>query len=324
MQFARWRCLFAAGSVVVALATVTSAADQGRDPFASAPEFRLAAADEKPADAKPEDKPATETTTETTEVVNEDDLTLKQSFDAYIALEDGQPGRPGEIELNYSTGWQTRDRASDPWLMAPEIAWTPKQLPNTRLSLAVPLELLNGRVDGNADIYLRWLQRWIQEKPDCWYPTFSTINELRVPSGYGSEGVDWTLTGVLAKEIGPGTAYFNMFLRTANGENDLDSIAQSAGFLGNRGYDATNRRHFQWGFRTGYKWRITECFAIIADYTHQSNQVYGSRNQHIGEVAAEWRITDKLTLGPGLFHSFDGQGKNTNFGMGVKLHYAIN
>jgi len=285
---------------------------------------------ERPYSTSPERSHATPTersrTTEVVEESSEDEMTEKQSFDSYSQLEDGQPGQPGEIELELNTGWQTQSGESDPWLLTPEIEWTPKCLPNTQFGVAVPLELLNGGVDGNGDLNVFWLQRWVQESPCHWWPTFSTLNELRVPSGYHSEGVDWTLTGILAKEVGPGTAYVNAFLRSANGENNIESGGNNGAFsdaLFGTGDEGEDRRHFQWGFRFGYKWRITDCFAVITDYIHQSNDLYGHHNQNIGEVSAEWKVTDKLSIGPGVLFTLDGQEENVNFGAGVKIHYSF-
>jgi short-subunit dehydrogenase len=88
--------------------------------------------------------------------------------------------------------------------------------------IATPLVLGNGGYEGNGDVELEWIQRWIAEEPCHWWPTFSTVNLIRFPTGYHSAKVDWTLTGVLAKNVGPGTAYMNAWLKTANGDNNLE------------------------------------------------------------------------------------------------------
>ncbi len=253
----------------------------------------------------------------------EDEMEDRQSFNTYTSLEDGQPGQPGELQINHFTGWSTRSGESDAWLMRPEIEYTfnHELLRNTKVGLDVPLEMLNGGVDGNGDIEFHWIQRWIAEDPSGWWPTFSTINELRVPSGYHSSGVDWTLTFVMAKELGPGTAYLNAFFESANGRNNLEEADSWWDQV--RGEEGDDLRNFQWGFRFGYKWRITDTFAIIADYVLETSELRGEADQHTGEVSAEWRINDKLSLGPGVMFTWDGSDNHQNFGAGVTVHYSF-
>ncbi len=297
--------------------------------FDQIPQVRLVAAQEGDQPGTAQTTPAAESaesaeSAEGCEVTSDECMRRRQSFDTISFLQDGQPGRPGQIELNFFSAWQTQSRRSDLASIAPEIKWTPSFLPNTEFGLGLPIGLFNGRIDGNADIYLSWLQRWVQESEGEWWPTFSTLNELRIPNGYGSEGLDWTLTGILAKELGPGTAYMNAFLRSANGQNDWErGLSWADALYSSRDY-SDDRRHFQWGFRWGYKWRITDCFALIGDYVLQSNPLRGWHNQHIGEVSAEWRLSNQLTIGPGIMYTLDGSAQTPNFGAGVKLHYAFN
>lgn len=249
-----------------------------------------------------------------------------QSFNTYISLEDGQPGQRGEWQINYFNGWQTRSGASDPWLMVTELEYSPRcpgnwLLQNAKFGLDVPLELGNGGVDGNGDINLKWKQRLVEEKEPCGpVPTITIENELRVPSGYHSSGVDWTLQGVVAKECGPGTAVLNAFLKSANGHNNLEG-ARSWWDLCRQG-DDDELRHFQWGFRAGYKWRINEKFALLADFINQSSELCGNHNENIGEVAAEWRVNDHITIGPGILFGLDGGQETPHFGAGVLVHVS--
>jgi len=286
--------------------------------FDRVPDVRLAAADK-------EEKEMTGSERETTEVKKSsaaDEMEDIQSFNTYTSLEDGQPGQPGELQINYFNGWETTSGESDPWLMKTEIEYTFKQelLRNTKLGLAVPLELGNGGVDGNGDIEFAWKQRWIAEEEGNWWPTFSTINEIRIPSGYHSEKVDWTLTGVLAKNIGPGTAYVNAWLKSANGSNNLEdeSTFWDQLWCEEKGEDL---RNFQWGFRFGYKWRLSENFAIIPAYIMESSELRGGHNQNRGEISAEWRVNEQLSIGPGILFGLDGGDETPHFGAGITLHY---
>jgi len=235
-----------------------------------------------------------------------DTLREQQSIDAYTSLEDGQPGEPGHFELEFDVGWETISGEHDPVSFAPQLVYTldgSEFLRNTQLILAVPMEFGLGGVDGNADIEFGWQQRWVQE--DGWIPTFATLAEIRVPSGYHSSGVDGTFTGIVAKELGPGTMFLNAFVKTANGNNVEDL------------------RHFQWGFRTGYKWRLRDDFALITDYVNQSSEEDGHANLNLLEVSGEWRVNEQLTVSPGIVVGLDDNEETPNFGAGIHMTWSF-
>ena len=62
----------------------------------------------------------------------------------------------------------------------------------------------------------------------------------------------------------------------------------------------------------------------IPAYVHESSELRGDHNLNIGEVSAEWRVTDKLTIGPGIMFGLDGAEETPHFGAGVTLHYEWN
>jgi hypothetical protein len=247
-------------------------------------------------------------TTESEEVtmesrrLGEDDVTARQSVDAYNSLEDGQPGDPGSFELQLETGWQTTSGEHDPFFWLMELQYNPdgnEFLRNSQFTLGVPVELGLGTVDGNGDMDLGWQQRWVKETGDM--PTIATLAEMRFPTGYHSNGIDGTLTGIVAKDMGPGTTYFNAFGKSANG-NNIEDV-----------------RHFRWGFRTGYKWRINECFALIGDYVHQSSEEEGHANSNILELSSEWHVNEHITIGPGISIGLDDNEETPNFGAGARM-----
>jgi hypothetical protein len=249
-----------------------------------------------------------------TEQITEDELTEHQSVDTFVSLEDGQPGKPGEFEVEMKWGWEMISTRKGPLKEHPhntfgfegEIEYTLQGnefLNNTQLQLAVPLELGNGRVDGNGDIILGWQQRWVKEADMV--PTLATLAQIRVPSGDQSSGVDGTLTAIIAKELGPGTAFFNAFGKSANGNNFEDV------------------RYFQWGFRAGYKWRLSDQFAIVGDYAYQSSEERGHGDLNILEFGGEYRVTDNLTIGPGLQIGLDDNEETPDVGAGIQLKYSF-
>jgi hypothetical protein len=234
--------------------------------------------------------------------LTEDAVSARQSVDAYNTLEDGQPGNPGSFELQLEAGWKTTSGEHDPVTWLTELQYNGEGnefLENSQFILGVPVEMGLGGVDGNADATLGWQQRWIED--DGSMPTFATLAEIRFPTGYQSAGVDGTLTGIIAKDLGPGTTYFNAYARTANGNNIEDL------------------RHFQWGFRVGYKWRINDTFAVIGDYAHQSSEARGHANSNTLELSSEWHINEYMTVGPGIVIGLDDNEETPNFGAGVRM-----
>ena len=236
----------------------------------------------------------------------EDAVAERQSVDAFNSLEDGQPGVPGGFELEADFGWQTTSGEHDAFSLTPELELTLdgcEFLRNTQLILGVPLDFGLGRVEGNGDVEFGWQQRWVAE--EGLMPTLATLAEVRLPSGYHSAGVDGTLTGIVAKDCGPGTLYFNAFAKTANGDNVEDL------------------RHFQWGLRAGYKWRITDELALIADYLHEVSEQETHGDVNLLEVSGEWHVTKDLTIGPGIFVGLDDNEETPNLGAGVHLTWSF-
>lgn len=236
----------------------------------------------------------------------EDEVTMRQSMDAYMSLEDGQPSAPGTWELELNLGWLTTSGESDVGILVPEIEYTPDGsdfLRNMQLGLAFPFEVGDGGIDGNGDAEIAWQQRWVAD--DGTMPTLATIFSMRAPSGYQSSGVDGTFTGILAKDCGPGTFFLNGWVTTANG-NNVDDI-----------------RHFQWGGRVAYLWRFAEGAALTVDYVNQTSEEDGESNMNLVEVGAQFKVNENLTLGPGILVGVDGKESTPNFGAGIRFTFSF-
>ena len=289
-----------AGALTLLLPVSTSIAqDSARLANRSRPNYRFL--QDKPVNggAAQEEEPASFE-------LDADRITELQSIDTFNSLEDGQPGDPGHFELQFDFGWQTTSNQDDPVTFTPELKYTPDGsdfLRNMKLTLNAPMVYGLGGVDGNADVTLGWQQRWVVE--NGLMPTLATLAEVRLPSGYRSSGVDGTLTGIVAKEAGPGTIYLNAFAASVNGDNIEDL------------------RHFQWGMRTGYRWRVDEKIALIADYVYQSSEQTGHSDVHLFEVSGEWHINDNLVIGPGIVVGLDHNDEAPNFGAGFRLTWAF-
>jgi len=236
----------------------------------------------------------------------QDDVAARQSMDSFTSLEDGQPSAPGLMELQLDFGWSTISDESDSGLLDTQLKYTPDGsdfLRNMKLSVTVPLELGNARIDGNGDSEFAWQQRWVAEHDDT--PTFATILSMRAPTGDRSSGFDGTFVGIVAKDWGPGTFFFNGWVKSANGNN------------------IENRRDFQWGGRFAYLWHFAEDAALTIDYVNQTSEVHGESNINLLELGAQFEINDRLTVGPGVFVSLDGKDSTPNFGGGIRVTYGF-
>lgn len=243
-----------------------------------------------------------------------DSVALAQEADTFTSLEDGQPAGPGDWEMQLQGGWGTwsNTHRHDPALLEPGLKYTPHRygqagaqfLENMQLRMRMPFALGTGEVAQNGDLDFGWQQRWIKEC-SIW-PTVSTLAEIRMPTRHHSSGVDGTFTGILAKAIGPGTAYANGWARTANGD-DIDDV-----------------RHFQWGVRGGYKLPLADWAALLAVYSHSSSMVKGCGNSNMLELGASFRTEHRLAFGPGVFMGLDDNGETPNFGVGFRLIYLFN
>lgn len=241
-----------------------------------------------------------------------DAVALRQEVDTFGSLEDGQPAGPGDWEMQLESGWQTLSRRTDPMLLRPALKYTPHRygdfgaafLENMQLRLIMPFELGNGRVEPNGDLQFGWQQRWVAEHDGI--PSVSTLGEIRMPTGPNSNGADGTLTAIVAKNVGPGTVLLNAWARTAAGDNLPDL------------------QPFQWGFRAGYKWQITERFATVATYVHQNAPERGEHNINLLELGAQWRTKHHLSFGPGVWVGLDGGRYTSNFGAGLRFIYLFN
>lgn len=266
----------------------------------------------------------------------DDDVAGRQAVDAFISIEDGQPGGPGEWELAIEFGWEKARHVrepeeegsvsyrmeTEPTMPRPieteeteaededrnayeaeyELKYTGKGShfrENMKLSLTQGAELGKGLIDGNGDAELNWQQRWATESGRR--PTLATLLTLRLPTGLGATGVDLTLTGILDKDLGPGTFYFSAWGTLADDER-------------NEGI-----REFQWGAQAGYKWRVLDRFALYANYVYKSSEDRGGDKSNILELAAQYEVNERLILGPGILIGLDDHDETPEFGAGLKM-----
>lgn len=235
----------------------------------------------------------------------DDEVAEGQSVDAFISIEDAQPGDPGSWELAVDFGWQeVRGEMSDEELFegAFELKYTGAGshfLENMKLSLVQGTELGNGKVEGNGDVELNWQQRWLAESKNR--PTFGTLVSVRLPTGRGSSGADMTLTGILDKDAGPGVVYVSAW-----GTVPIDVDDEAV-------------RDFIWGANFGYKWSVAERFALYGNYVFEISEEHGGKESNIIEFAAQYEVNEHLVLGPGILLGLDDHDETPKFGAGIRL-----
>ncbi|HOB73041.1 MAG TPA: hypothetical protein PKG54_00820 [Phycisphaerae bacterium] len=314
------------GLATLALATLTYAQ------YTSAPRIQLAQ-DQPAATSNGAAPKASETRTEKPGTVQQDIVTetivetARENWAIVgpIRLRSADPIETGELQLraimNYGT---SSDGTDDDVSVGGQVVWG--VAPNHELLLGLPLMFGDGTVDGNADLLLGWHWRLWKEDPCGWLPAFALRNILRIPNGVASEGVDWTLKGVLTKSIVPDKFRFhiNPFLKVVNSDNvEIEDETAMAFTTAGRQWDRRNQRHFQWGFVTGVDYKLTDCVNLIADYIHESSDQRGGRNQHSFEVGVDWQISKRQTLAFVNRVGLDGDSIGENWGFGVSYILSL-
>ncbi len=269
-------------------------------------------------------KPSEQCVTETVVCCPDDEWDI----DAPVRLEAANPTGPCQIqifnELDYSTASDGTDDDIDHIF---RVEWGFAK--NHELNLKVPVRMGDGGYDGNADITVGWQWRLWEEQELL--PAFALLNQLRIPNGYQSEGVDWTLTGLMTKSLIPDKLrlHVNPFLKTVNGENLRDQQLKE---LGSRAgwytwdwddNDELDPRHFQWGVISGIDYKINECLILVADYIHEASSFYGWRNQHTAELGLEWRLAENQMIGTSTYCTLDGDSLGPNWGMRFNYAYTF-
>ena len=245
-------------------------------------------------------------------------------------LRSADPLEAGMIDLKFIYGYQTTsDGTDDDNDLAFALEWGMTE--DITMYVETGLRLGDGKVEGNADIKaFGFHTRFWRE--DGWIPAVAMRNEMRIPTGYHSSGVDYEARLLVTKSIVPGTfrAHFNPFLRLVNGENSVEHGGHNRDWWG-WGCDdwddhdcEPDPRHFQWGLAAGVDWRLTEDLVLIADYLHRSSIHRGDRNQHIFEFGADWKLAENHMLAFGSEVGLDGDSQEANWGMKIAYIFSFN
>lgn len=231
---------------------------------------------------------------------------------APIRMRSANPQATGTVRLLNTMDYSTAsDGTDDDFLYRGQVIYG--IAPNHHISLAVPVQLFDGSVEGNANLEFGWQWRLWDEQD--WVPAFALHNELFIPSGDGGSGVDWRLTGLITKSLtSRWRVHANPFLMVNSGDSPWPTDRRCPGDL----------RDFRWGFVTGTEYLLTDQLSILADYVHEASEYYGHRNQHYVEVGTQWAISERHGLGFGTRWTLDGDRQDDNFGAALTYSYTFN
>ncbi|HUU85927.1 MAG TPA: hypothetical protein VM243_20710 [Phycisphaerae bacterium] len=246
------------------------------------------------------------------------------SLEGPYYLRSADPIEPGEMEFKLISGYSTASDGTDDDTGI-EFAFEWGMMENVHMYIETGLELGDGSVEGNADIKaLGFHTRFWKE--DGWIPAVAMRNEMRIPTGYHSDGVDYEGRLLVTKSIVPDTlrAHFNPFLRLNNGDNELEEDEHEGFIYLGENDGERDPRHFLWGVAAGVDWRVADDLVLVADYVHRSSTHRGDRNQHIFEFGADWKLAENHMLAFGGEATLDADGNEPNFGMKIAYIFSIN
>jgi len=249
----------------------------------------------------------TQTKTETTAVKSE--YGYQEVSDFFNIREANPQVGKGEWELEFTGAWATRsNHGDDEFGLEQSLKYGITDDIFVELEVTEP-SLGDGGDQGNGDLNLILFERVLRETDSL--PAIGLQQEMRIPSGDGSSGVDGTFSLIFTKHLTDKVrAHLQGFIETANG-----SI----------GAGDDDRRHFQWGVGPGFDYQIDDKTLALINYLNRSSEDYGHHNQNILELGAT-RFLDKIGSADQLIKlaldiGLDGQEETPNFG--VKFLWEI-
>jgi hypothetical protein len=164
--------------------------------------------------------------------------------------------------------------------------------------------------DGAGELRLRLFNTFWHEGDIL--PAFGGSAAIRIPTGYGSSGVDGVFTGNLTKTI------FPKFRAHMQGQVTVASGAQ--------GQNPTEgRRDFQWSVGPGFDYQLGENTLVALNYLQKCSDYEGHHNNNIMEAGIVHSFPKtgmfKHTVKAAIDWTLDGQDTTPNFA--AKLLWAI-
>lgn len=239
-----------------------------------------------------------------------------------VFLRSATPEEEGELIIKNIFGWHRERGDEETWEYELEVEYG--FMPDHEGILEVPVEIGEGRVDGNADITLGWHWRlWEEgacENCPLGAPAFAIRNLVRLPSGVDSSGVDYTLRGLFTWTMTPGQSrfHFNPFVKFLGGDNGDDDDDSRLGFIFD---DDDGAENTQFGAAVGMDYKINDDMLFTWDYLWTSRRFNDGADNHALELGLEWDVAEGRIIAFSTEVGLDGDSHGTQFG--AKLSYMI-
>jgi len=229
------------------------------------------------------------------------DLSTGWTLDGPYFLRSADPLEPGELELKFIYGYEKEENDEEHEIEF-VVEWG--MMEDIEFILEIPVEVGDGRVEGNGDITQLGLhiRHWNE---DGWMPAFATRHLVRIPTGYRSDGVDYLARGLLTKTLIPDQMrlHLNPWLKSVNGNMEEGD------------------RHFLWGVAIGLDYRANDDLLFIVDYHNRVSEETGSRNQHSIELGADWEFAENNLLAFQTEFEIDGDESGPDFS--ARISYIL-
>ncbi len=226
-------------------------------------------------------------------------------IDGPVFLRSADPEPEGEGVIKNIFSWETTKGSDDDDDFEYEFEFEYGFAHNHEFIFEVPVEIGDGRIDGNADIELGW--HWRLWEEDGALPAFAMRNFIRIPSGVDSSGVDYEWRGLMTWTLVPDTMrlHLNPFIKSVNGNNEEDV------------------RPFQWGVAIGTDYRLADNLNLITSYIYSNGEEEHTRDNHSAEVGLDWAVAEHHTICFASLIGLDGDSHGTSFGLSISYIYSF-
>jgi hypothetical protein len=234
------------------------------------------------------------------------ETTMSEEIDRVLSgpyfLRSADPEPLGVLEFKFIYAFETYDEEDDEHEGEFELEWGIAE--NIEFLLATSAVLGDGLVEGNGDITVLGLHTRFWEE-DGWIPAFAMRNQVRLPTGYHSSGVDYTARGLFTWTLIPEVSrlHFNPFVTSINGDNYEEDEDE----------DFEGIRRFRWGAAIGADCMAVEDVIFTAAYKVQSSELKGDRDSHSMEIGMDWEFAEGQELGLAWEFSLDGDTAGPDF-----------
>jgi hypothetical protein len=229
------------------------------------------------------------------------DLSTGWTLDGPYFLRSADPLEAGELEFKFIYGYEKEEDEEEHEIEF-VVEWG--MMEDIEFILEMPIEVGEGRVEGNGDITQLGfhIRHW---EEDGWMPAFATRHLFRIPTGYRSDGVDYLARGLFTKTLIADQLrlHLNPWLKSVNGNMEEGD------------------RHFLWGVAIGCDYRVNDDLLFILDYHNRVSEEEGYRNHHSIELGADWEFAENNLLAFQTEFEIDGDESGPDFS--ARISYIL-